>query len=65
MHELPDRAVVDLKPALGQLCHQAAQGEGGRLSALDEPVPVLTRNLGRHVAADPARRDATGAPKPL
>jgi hypothetical protein len=41
MDEVPDRAVVDLQPALGQFDHQAAQGEVPLPTAPDKPVVML------------------------
>ena len=64
VNEIPHRAIIDLKTALGEFDHQSAQGEG--------PLPDTPRQKGRMLAAIAlglcsahlARRDAAGLPKP-
>src|SRR5215218_3646316 len=63
--ELPDRAVVDLEAALGELSHEPAQGEVPLPAAPDQPVAMRAGDLLRLVAADLARRDAAGGRDPL
>jgi hypothetical protein len=66
--ELPDRAIIDLEAALGQLGHQPAQGEVPFLDPPQQPQPVLTPDFLRLVAAHLARRYAAGlaqAPDPI
>src|SRR3954452_8576612 len=58
--ELPDRAVVDLEVALGELGHEPAQGEVALAAAPDQPVAMRAGDLPRLVAADLARRDTAG-----
>jgi hypothetical protein len=58
--EFPDRAIIDLEAALGELGHQSAQSEVSRLDPLQQPEPVLPRNLLRLVPTHLARRHATG-----
>ena len=45
MHELPDRAVVDLQSMLRQPCDHATKGERGQMDTLDQPVPVQPGDL--------------------
>src|SRR5215218_10057176 len=63
--ELPDRAVVDLEAALGELSHEPAQGEVPLPAAPDQPVAMRAGDLLRLVTADLARRDAAGGCDPL
>ena len=63
--ELPDRAVVDLEAALGELGHEPAQGEVALPAAPDHPVAIHACDLLRLVAADLARRDAARHRNPL
>src|SRR5215831_7866633 len=60
MDELPDRAIIDLEAALGELGHQPAQSEVALLDPLQKPTSVLARNLLRLVPAHLARRYAAG-----
>src|SRR3954447_15218936 len=63
--ELPDRAVVDLEAALGELSHEPAQGEVPLPAAPDQPVAMRAGDLLRLLTADLARRDAAGGGAPL
>jgi hypothetical protein len=57
--ELPDRPVVDLQAALGQLGDQPTQGEVLAPAALQQPLPMPTRDFLRSVTAHLAGRQAT------
>jgi len=48
--ELPDRTVINLQPALGELCDQPAQGEIS-LGSFQHPYAVFARNRLLPVAA--------------
>jgi len=59
--ERPDRSVVDVQTALGQLGDQATQGEATRTTTDEQPVPMLARNFPRLVATHLPRRGASGS----
>src|SRR5215207_4070753 len=61
----PDRAVVNLQPALGQFAHQPEQGEVLLLDPRQQPCAVLARDRAGLVAADLARCHAAGVPQTL
>src|SRR5436190_2235147 len=68
VHKLPDRAVIDLQPALSQLGHQAAEREVATPGPPQDPQPMLAGNRPRSVTAHLARRNAAGlllAPDPV
>ena len=54
MDEVPDRPIVHLEPALGQLRHQTAQGEVAALDPVRKPDMMLAPDRLRLVAADRA-----------
>jgi hypothetical protein len=59
--ERPDRPVVDVQTALGQLGDQSTQGEGTRATPDKQPVPMLARNFPRLVATHLPRCGAAGS----
>jgi hypothetical protein len=63
--ELPDDAIVDAQPPLGQLGDQAVQGECIFPAPLQQPVPVLPDQLLRPMAPHLARHKTTGPPMPI
>jgi hypothetical protein len=63
MDELPYRTVINLQPALGELGHQAAQGEVS-LGSFQRPDTVFAGNRLRSVAAYLAGRHAAGLALP-
>ncbi len=65
MDEGPDRTIVHLQPALGELGHQPAQGEVFLLDPGQKPGTVLAGKRPRLVAADLARLDAAGLALPI
>src|ERR1700680_760676 len=64
MDEVPDRAVIDLKSALGEFGDEPTQGEVFLPGPLQEPDAVLARNRLRLVPAHLARRNAARLAQP-
>lgn len=65
MDALPNRAAVDLQPALGQLRDQAAQREIPRVASLDQPISMRTKKPSRLVSGHLAGRSTAGTAKAL
>src|SRR6202521_1127605 len=64
MDEVPDRAVIDLKSALGEFGDEPAQGEVSLPGPLQQPDAVLARNRLRLVPAHLARPTAARPAQP-
>jgi hypothetical protein len=65
MDELPDWPVIHVQPAFGEFGDETAQGEVPILDPLQEPSPVLARNLLWLVPTHLAGRNAASLPHPF
>ena len=64
MHEVPDRAIIDLKATLGELGDQPTDREVFLADPLQKPLAVLTGNRFRLVATHLAGRNAARLAQP-
>jgi hypothetical protein len=64
VHEVKDRVVVDLDPALGQFDHQPPQGEIAITAAFKKPVAMLAAQDPGLASTHPIRLEAAALPQP-